>query len=526
MSIRIGGWLVENRVFFCAGALAASACALDVAGPDGGQGGSAGSASGQGGLGGTAPTGGKAGVGGSANNTGGSAGNGGSAATTGGSANTTGGSAGSSEGGEAGDVGAAGSGGSSGSTTDAGAGGEGGTPEPEGACATNPCENGGSCEEVGDGFECECADGYDGTRCEDNIDDCIGVTCENGGRCVDGVATHTCECTDRYAGPACEFLEIKLVPTDFYLGDESQVTALSNDGTVALLNVTGGGAGWVAKLVDFETTVAVEVNGLAANGRWAFGISADGGVLAGQVLRGGPTYVPFQLVGTTSSLLDLTPLPAPASGSNALDVSADGTTIVGVSNDSNTGNLEAFRYTAAGSQYVGDRLTGEGPLEAHAVSGDGSVVAGIALGANALPARAWRWSGGTTTSLELKSAAWTQPRVGDLSRNGQVVVGTVSISGVPHAVRWTGTSGTAEDLGTGDALGTNADGSVVVGNDNSGNAVVWTGTTKRTLASILGSNPDIVGTLTTAVGVSDDGRIVAGNLTANGKSQGFMARLR
>jgi hypothetical protein len=75
-----------------------------------------------------------------------------------------------------------------------------------------------------------------------------------------------------------------------------------------------------------------------------------------------------------------------------------------------------------------------------------------------------------------------------------------------HAVRWTGGAGAARDLGTGVALSTHADGSITVGHDNSGNAVVWTGTTKRTLLSILSSNPDITGTLSAAVGISDDGR--------------------
>jgi hypothetical protein len=498
----------------------AVSCALESPAPESPSGGSAGATSGQGGLGsGGSGLGGKAGTG-----SGGGAGN--SAGKGGAGGSGTGGSTGGGSSGSSGRMGDGGDEAAAGSPSEAGAGGEGGMPvQPDDDCASDPCLNGGTCVDGDDAYTCDCKDGYDGDDCETNIDDCAGVTCENEGTCVDGVATHTCACTNRYTGPACEFLEIKLVGTDFYLGEESRVTALSNDGRVALLNVSGDGGDWVAKLVDFESIVTVEFTGLQTSGRYAFGISADGGVIAGQVIQGGPTYVPFKLVGTAPSLLDLAPLPAPASGSIAVDVSADGTTIVGTSNDSESGRAEAFRYRAAGSEYVGNWLTNEGGQAARAVSGDGSVVAGVATGTNALTSRAWRWSGGTTTTLELKASTWSRPLVNDISRNGQVIVGAVSINGVLHAVRWTGSAGTAEDLGTGVAAGTNADGSVTVGYDNSGNAVVWTGTTKRTLASILGSNPDIVGTLAVAVGVSDDGKVVAGDVLANGKYQGFMARL-
>jgi hypothetical protein len=508
---------MKKHSVLCAGAFMAVSCALESPAPEGANGGRAGAASGQGGLGsGGSGLGGKATAGSSA----------GGADSAGKSGAGGSGTSGSSGGGSSGRSGDGGDQATAGAPSEAGAGGEAGVPhEPDDDCAADPCLNGGTCVDGDNDYTCDCKDGYDGHHCEDNIDDCAGVTCENEGTCVDGVGTHTCACANRYTGPACEFLEIKLVGTDFYLGEVTRVTALSNDGRVALLNVTGDGGDWVAKLVDFESVVGVEFTGLQTSGRYAFGISEDGGVIAGQVIQGGPTYVPFKLVGTVPSILDLEPLPAPATGSNAIDVSADGTTIVGVSRDSETGKAEAFRYRAAGSEYVGNWLTSEGAQEARAVSGDGSVVAGVATGANALPARAWRWSAGTTTTLELKATTWTRPLVNDISRDGQVIVGEVSINGVLHAVRWIGSGGTAEDLGTGAALGTNADGSITVGHDNSGNAVVWSGTTKRTLASILGSNPDIVGSLAVAVGVSDDGKVVAGDVVADDKYKGFMARL-
>ncbi len=59
-------------------------------------------------------------------------------------------------------------------------------------CSTTPCEHGSCVNEVG-GFTCNCPNGYNGDRCENNIDDC--VDCLNGGECTDGVNSFTCDCT-------------------------------------------------------------------------------------------------------------------------------------------------------------------------------------------------------------------------------------------------------------------------------------------------------------------------------------------
>lgn len=36
-------------------------------------------------------------------------------------------------------------------------------------------------------FTCHCVKGFDGDRCENNIDDCIDNKCQNGAKCIDMV---------------------------------------------------------------------------------------------------------------------------------------------------------------------------------------------------------------------------------------------------------------------------------------------------------------------------------------------------
>lgn len=90
--------------------------------------------------------------------------------------------------------------------------------------STPPCENGAACLERSNtslyrenylglfqsfsyataaGYVCLCPPGFNGTRCENNIDDCPGHSCSIYGRCVDLVNAYRCDCQAGYEGVDC-----------------------------------------------------------------------------------------------------------------------------------------------------------------------------------------------------------------------------------------------------------------------------------------------------------------------------------
>ncbi|MBN3306145.1 SVEP1 protein, partial [Amia calva] len=72
-------------------------------------------------------------------------------------------------------------------------------------CFLNPCQNRGTCEEVGAGYICLCPSGFTGrSKCESDINECDSAPCLNGALCKDGIGEFVCQCQPGYVGMFCE----------------------------------------------------------------------------------------------------------------------------------------------------------------------------------------------------------------------------------------------------------------------------------------------------------------------------------
>jgi protein crumbs len=69
-------------------------------------------------------------------------------------------------------------------------------------CYEHECQNGASCAQPQELYECACQKGYEGETCAVNTDECTFHQCENG-ICLDGVANYTCECETGWTGWLC-----------------------------------------------------------------------------------------------------------------------------------------------------------------------------------------------------------------------------------------------------------------------------------------------------------------------------------
>jgi len=218
-------------------------------------------------------------------------------------------------------------------------------------------------------------------------------------------------------------------------------------------------------------------------------------------------------------LLGLGDLPGGETSSLATAVSADGLVVVGAS-DGAAGE-EAVRWTEAGGlQGLGDLSGGEHLSFAAGTSADGAVVVGTGAGSDA--SLATRWTPGSgMVALDAFSCSLCPDTAAarGVSRDGGTAVGAGARrsflgSLVFEAARWSGgsLSGLGHLPGGGEASGARGvsqDGSVIVGESDSGDGVrafVWT--PSAGMQALPDGDPSWMSSSATAV--SADGSVVVG----------------
>lgn len=73
-------------------------------------------------------------------------------------------------------------------------------------CASNPCQNHGTCIDGVNGYACDCAStGYTGPECSEDVDECLTQKsiCWASRICVNVPGSYKCVCPDGYCGHNC-----------------------------------------------------------------------------------------------------------------------------------------------------------------------------------------------------------------------------------------------------------------------------------------------------------------------------------
>ncbi|MCX8086322.1 MAG: autotransporter domain-containing protein [Rhodocyclaceae bacterium] len=212
-------------------------------------------------------------------------------------------------------------------------------------------------------------------------------------------------------------------------------------------------------------------------------VSSNGSVVVGGVYNSGSNTGYAYRWTSSGGLENLGKLTGDAEAV-ATAVNSNGSVVVGTSYGTYGANPKAFRWTSSGMTGLGN-LTGKTKSEATGVSGDGSIVVGSSYSNDdKSDALAFRWTSSGMTSLNTLggSASWANA----ISADGNVIVGdSYDSSNQLRGFRWASNSmqsitdwlaSAGVTVGSGivprTANATNADGCVVVGELDNGEAYV------------------------------------------------------
>ncbi len=445
---------------------------------------------------------------------GGSAGKGGTSGSGNGGRGGASGNAGTNTSGGAGDTDGAGA---SGAPTTGGAAGTGDAAATGGASGAGGGANGGaagsSAGTAGDDGDGGVPGDSGGAAGAPGADPCATNPCQNGGTCVPDGEDFSCTCRGGFAGPSCAFEILSVLPRE-----RCRAEGVSGNGTLiagSCLDDANFSSAftWTGDAND-ETLTLPPQRGAQAG---AYGVNANGLVVVGWSHDdNGQRRAARWVNGSASTYPTLASLEYFHNVAYRTD--ADGSVAVGLSQRTNEYDT-AVRWSNTTSAPT--NCESGGPHEssfARGVSADGDLV--VAYGTDESGGFTWTPSDGYQALQALDGG--TDVRALGVSDDGRVIVGTSA--GV--AVRWV--DRVPESLGSpGDALSASADGSVIVGAVGP-EAFVWTESDGiRTLASeLLALDVALDGFVpVVAADVSDDGTVIVGYGTRNGTEHAFRVTL-
>ncbi|MBI2788684.1 MAG: autotransporter domain-containing protein [Elusimicrobia bacterium] len=275
-------------------------------------------------------------------------------------------------------------------------------------------------------------------------------------------------------------------------GTASYAYDVNADGSVAVGLATDGAAGNQNRAFRWTQAGGMVSLGVlnGGNSSEAYGVSGDGGVVVGWARDGAAGNATRAFRWTQAGGIVSLGILNGGAQSGAAAVNTDGSVVVGWAADGAAGGAQrAFRWTQAGGLVSLGVLNGGANSQGRGVNSDGNVVVGDAAdGAAGGAQRAFRWTqaGGLVSLGAMNGGSMSSAK--GVSSDGSVVVGEArdgAAGNTQRAFRWTQAGGLLSVEGwlrangvtvpadiTNSAKGVSADGSIVVGQLDSGPAFI------------------------------------------------------